>query len=69
MFDWELAMSFSERRYEIQSAGDPIFGSQHTPWLNRMLWRLWSQISGHGATGRLSKAISPFRKKHARLPQ
>jgi hypothetical protein len=26
-------MSFSERRYEFQGAGAPIFGIQQTPWV------------------------------------
>ena len=59
-------MSFSERRYELQPAGAPIFGIQPVPWVrtNAVVPIIPNigALCSPGATIR----ISPFRKQHAR---
>jgi hypothetical protein len=53
-------MSFSERRYEYQGAGAPIFAIRTTPWQAYTLWCPSSKISGHSVACYLIIGISPF---------
>ena len=59
-------MSFSERRYDFQSAGAPIFGIRPAPGVSRKHRCPTSQISGHGVAIGSIIGMSPFRKKHDR---
>ena len=59
-------MSFSERRYDFQRAGDPIFGIQPISRVGPKLQCPSSQISAHDVANGIIIGISPFRKKHDR---